>query len=98
MSEELKANLTRVETWKRLLFMLLFAAIYAGANVLIGVVVMFQFGFVLVTNRCNANLLDLGADLAQFVRQILRYLTFNGEEKPFPFASWPRRPERTSPS
>ena len=95
MSEELKANLTRVESWKRLLFMLLFAAIYAGANVLIGAVVVFQFGFVLVTNRCNSNLLDLGADLAEFVRQVLNYLTFNSEEKPFPFAAWPRRPERT---
>ena len=89
MRNQLKDNLTRVETWKRVLFMLLFAAIYGLVKILIGAVVLLQFGFVLVTNRCNANLLTLGADLAEFVRQILLYLTFNSDERPFPFAAWP---------
>ena len=87
MRNQLEDNLTRVETWKRLLFMLLFAAIYGLVKILIGAVVLLQFGFVLVTNRCNANLLTLGADLAEFVRQILLYLTFNSDERPFPFAT-----------
>lgn len=96
MNDQLKKNLTRVETWKRLLFMLLFAAIYAGAKILIGGVVVLQFGFVLVTNRCNANLLTFGADLAEFVRQILLYLTFNSDDKPFPFAEWPHTRDQRS--
>jgi hypothetical protein len=45
---------------------------------------------VLFTGKPNARLLDVGLSLAQYVYQVVEYLTFNTEVRPFPFdAEWP---------
>jgi len=90
MDEELKANLSRRETWLRLLFMLLFTAIYSLAEVVLGAVVVFQFASTLITGRRNQRLLALGQSLSAFVYEILRYLTYNTDDRPYPFGPWPQ--------
>lgn len=87
--EALKRNLTRGETWIRLLYMLLFVAIYWVAKVVLGAVVIFQFGTVLLTRETNSRLLAFGRQLATFIYEVALFLTYNTEDKPFPFASWP---------
>jgi hypothetical protein len=52
-------------------------------------VVVIQFGFVLITGDRNQKLLDFGASLSKFIYQILQFVTFNSEDKPFPFSDWP---------
>ncbi len=89
MSETLKENIGRIEVWMRLLYMLLFGVIYGVAKFLVIAVVVFQFGFVLLSARTNTNLLRFGAQLSHFVYQILLYLSFNTELRPFPFSDWP---------
>ena len=79
-------------TWIRGLFMLLFVALYNVAAVLIGAVAILQFAWKLVSGETNPRLLSFGEDLSRYFYQILRYLTFNTEEKPFPFADWPSPP------
>ena len=37
----------------------------------------------------NQPLLNFGAQLSTFVYQIYHYLTFNTEQRPFPFSDWP---------
>jgi hypothetical protein len=80
---------SRRETGFRLLFVILFALIYSAAEVVLVAVVVIQFGFVLITGERNQKLLDFGATLGKFIYQILQFVTFNSEEKPFPFADWP---------
>lgn len=75
--------------WKRLLFMLLFCLIYSVTEVVLGAVVILQFGFVMFANERNDKLLDLGANISTFIFAILNYLTFNSEQRPFPFSDWP---------
>ena len=41
--------------------------------------------------QTNDRLLRFGGELSDFLYQIFLYLTFNSEEKPFPFADWPGR-------
>ncbi len=89
MTEETKNGPTRRETWIRALFVILFALIYGVAEVVLVMVVFIQFGFVLVAGERNQKLLDFGASLSTFVFQILRYVTFNSDDKPFPFSDWP---------
>lgn len=89
-TEELKENLKSRNTWIRLLYMVLFALIYSVAEVVITAVVLFQFLHSLVTGRSNANARRFGESLSTFVYQILRFLTYNTEELPFPFAEWPQ--------
>lgn len=89
VTEEIKEHVKDTSAWTRLLFMLLFAALYWVAEVVIGVVVVFQFLCVLFTGNRNEKVLALGAQLSTYAYQIFRFLTYNSEEKPFPFADWP---------
>jgi len=89
MAGKLKDNLTRGETWERLLHTLLFAFICGVAALVLAAVVALQLGFVLLTARRNANLQALGAGIARFAYEVLMYITCNSDERPFPFGEWP---------
>ena len=54
------------------------------------VVVILGFLWVLFKGEVNADLRGVGQSLARYVFDIVRYLTFNTDEKPFPFGGrWP---------
>jgi len=89
MSDDLKAHITDMNVWMRLLFMLLFGVIYTATRFVLVVVVVLQFMWVLFTADKNRHLLSFGNQLSTFVYQIYRYLTFNTEHRPFPFSDWP---------
>jgi hypothetical protein len=89
MDEEQQSHLTSKQTWLRGLYMLLFVVIYHVAEFVIGAVVVLQFLFSLFTGQVNARLLQFGHSLSRYAYQILRYLTFNSEQLPFPFDDWP---------
>ena len=80
------------DTWIRGLMMLLFVAIYNVAAILIGAVAALQFAWKLVTGAPNGRLTSFGEDLSRYFYQILRFLTFNTDDKPFPFDEWPSHP------
>jgi hypothetical protein len=82
-------NFKNGQTWLRGLFMLLFILIYGVTEVIITAVVVLQFFFVLFTGNLNPRLKEFGAHLSTYVYGIMRYWTYNFEEKPFPFAPWP---------
>ena len=82
----------RRDTLLRGLYIVLFALIYSIAEVVIATVVVLQFGFVLITREKNDNLLAFGAQVSAFIYQVLRYVTFNSDERPFPFDDWPAAP------
>lgn len=88
-SPTLKQHLAARPTWTRGLFMLLFAVVFWVAEFLLLATAVFQFGFVLFTGRCNKRLLDFGEGLSRLFYEVVAYLTFNTEEKPFPFSDWP---------
>lgn len=77
------------ETWIRGLFMLFFALCYSIAEILLLFISVFQFIMTLVTGSTHARVLGLGKNLSDYVYQIYLFLTFNSEEKPFPFSPWP---------
>jgi len=88
-TEEIKENVTNTNVWIRLLYMALFAVLYWAAEVILAVVIVFQFLSVLFTGNKNAKVLAFGAQLSTYAYQIFRYLTFNSEEQPFPLGDWP---------
>jgi hypothetical protein len=89
MNEDLKHNLTRRSSWVRILYMLLFAIVFSVGEFVFSAVVLVQLGFVLVTSRPNARLLEFGGSLSAFLYQIFLFLSFNSEALPFPFSPWP---------
>ena len=90
--EQEVAHYKNRETWVRGLFMLLFVAIYNVAGVLVGAVAVLQFAWKLVTGESNPRLSSFGEGLSRYFYQIVRFLTFNTEIKPFPFEDWPSHP------
>jgi hypothetical protein len=82
-------RLLSVDHWLRFVFMVLFAIILGVAGYVISILVIIQFIWALVTGEGNDNLRAFGSSLSQYIYQMLRFLTYNTEEKPFPFADWP---------
>ena len=89
MNDEVKQRLQKTETWIRVLFMLLFIIILEAVKFSAIALAIFQSVSVVLTGQTNAQLLRLGRQLAVYARQIIAFLTFNGEQRPFPFSSWP---------
>lgn len=96
--EKIKQNILTVDHWIRLVYMILFAFVLQIASIVIGAVVILQFIFALVTGSSNTNLRQLGASLTCYISDTLRFLTYNSEDKPFPFADWPEPPTDEEPS
>ncbi|HKI62787.1 MAG TPA: DUF4389 domain-containing protein [Mariprofundaceae bacterium] len=88
-SDEIKTHVKDANIWKRLLFMILFTILYSAAEVVLCVVVLFQFLTVLFTGSKNDKVLSFGAQLSTYVYQIVRFLTFNTDDQPYPVADWP---------
>lgn len=89
MEEQTKTNLLNTETWFRLLYMLVFGLLSVVARMVIWIVAILQFLLVLVTGTGNDNLRDLGQGTSKWVYQTFLFLTFNSDDKPFPFSDWP---------
>lgn len=85
----LKQKVTDKPTWTRGLYILLFVIIYGVAELVVYAVVIFQFFFSLFTGTRNAQLLSLGGSLSMFIYQILKFITYNSDDKPYPFGPWP---------
>ena len=90
MNDNVKDNLKSSDTWTRILYIFLFIIFYSIAEVVITAVVAFQLLLVLFTGSKNERLLKLGQSLSTYVYQVMSYLTFNSDYKPYPFGAWPK--------
>jgi len=84
-----KSRLLSVEHWLRFAFMVLFVVILSVVSYLIFALVVLQFVWALVAGEGNDKLRSFGSSVARFIHQVLRFLTYNTNDKPFPFADWP---------
>ena len=84
-----KQNIFARSTWKRGIYMVLFALIYNVAEMVMIAVALFQFATKLLTGTTNPRVLEFGQSLSLFIYRVWRFMTFNSESLPFPFAPWP---------
>ena len=78
------------DTWTRLLFMVIAYVLVSLAGLVGSVVVVLGFLMVLFTGEVNRELREVGQSLARYIYQNVLYLTFNTDERPFPFGKeWP---------
>lgn len=89
MDEKTKSNLSDPSIWSRGLYMVLMAIAFGVTEALIAIVAIFQFLSALVTREVSKPLHEFGANLSAYAFQIAQFVTFQTEEKPFPFADWP---------
>lgn len=83
-------NIKSKATWLRLFFMLVSVLLFWVASIVAAAVILIQFFWVLFTGETKPELKLLGRQLAAFAAETCLYLTFNSEERPFPFdRPWP---------
>lgn len=89
-SSEIEKNVKEKSTWVRLFFMVVLAFLYGVSRIVVGAVVVVQFFYVLFTGQTKDQLKTFGHSLAIYSYEIIDYLTFNTDLKPFPFeGEWP---------
>ena len=87
---DLEKNVKEKSTWVRLFFMLVLVFLYGLSRFVIGAVVVIQFFYVLLTGNTKDQLKSFGHSLAIYSFEVIDYLTFNSDKKPFPFeGAWP---------
>ena len=89
MNKDLKAMVSSKDKWLRALYMLLFIVIFTVARFMVWIVIAIQFIITLFTNNLHKKTLDFSEHLNTYIYQILMFLTYNSETKPYPFSSWP---------
>ena len=88
--DELVDNLKRPSLWKRVFFTLGFALLFNIILVpLVLLLVLVQVAFSLFAGEKNSNLADLSEKLVAYLVEVLGFLLFKTEYKPFPFSDFP---------
>lgn len=76
-------------TWQRLVYTLLFVIAFNVAEVVLWATTALQFLIKLFTGEPNQQLRRFGQSLGTFIYEVVLFLTFQSDEKSFPFAPWP---------
>ncbi len=77
-------------TWKRGFFMVLFWVILRITEFVVIGVGLAQFVLKLSTGSIHPKIQAFGDSLTTFAHQLFAFLTYNSDEKPFPFREWPK--------
>jgi hypothetical protein len=80
---------TRGQIGLRLLYTLLFAAIFGILKFLVLVTTAFQFVLLLVTLKHSEPVRTFANRVVSYAYKVWRYITLNSSERPFPFAEFP---------
>lgn len=86
--QAIKDNVTNVNQWTRILYMLLFGVILYLVMMVLWAIVVIQAIFALLTGSPNSEIVRFSGNLVTYLRQIASFLTYNDEKKPYPFQAW----------
>jgi len=89
MSDMQEIAATRKQICVRLLFTLLFLIIFEVLKLVIQITVVFQFIYLLITRKYSDPLRNFSNKVATYAYKIIRYMTLNGNYRPFPFNDFP---------
>ena len=88
--DEIVDNIREPSFWARILLMIVFAlASYIILLPLILVLSIAQALFTLITGQSNANLRYFSSTLVLYVSQVIQYLNYLTDVKPYPFSDLP---------
>ena len=89
-TEELKRELSAGEKWIRLLFIVIYAILWQVAEIVLAVTVVLQFLWTLFGGAPNPSLREFGQRLGTWLHQVVDFLTYVGDQRPWPFGlDWP---------
>ena len=74
--------------WMRGLWMIVLALLFGLGETILAVTALVQWLWMLFTKEKNGFLVDFGADMGAWMRDVARFQTGATEDKPFPWARW----------
>lgn len=89
--EEIKKHVKDKDTWLRFVYLVVLGVAFYLAITLTFATSIFQFLAKLFGGQSFAGLAEFGDNLANYQAQVIRFLTFSSDEKPFPFAPFPSK-------
>ncbi len=89
MTDDVKTHVKSTTTWTRLIYLILYAIIFRIASIVLFAITIIQFIKALLTGSPFAELQSFGGALAEYNRQLVAYLSYQSDEKPFPVGPWP---------
>ncbi len=82
---QIKSQVQNTGTWVRLFFTLLFIVIFYGVFLITSGVAVIQFVTRILTGKPLGSLTDFNSRLADYARDLVAYITYASNQKPFPF-------------
>jgi hypothetical protein len=89
MPDEIQIIPSRPQIAIRLLYTLIYVAIFEVVKAIIVLITVFEFFFLLLTLRHNEATRTFGNQVATYGYRVMRYLTLNENQRPFPYAEFP---------
>ena len=87
VSDEAMSNIKDSSTWIDALLVVVYLIVISYSIFLLWIIAFAQFTFKLITKKPNKNLGDLTNVFQKFINQIIDFVTFETEERPYPFNS-----------
>ncbi len=87
--DDVMENVKKGATWLRVIHLIGYCIVLNLVMVVSWVLVAAQALFSIFTGSDNRNLRLLGSSLAQYASEILNFVTYNSDDKPFPFKPFP---------
>jgi hypothetical protein len=84
------APATAPRPWMRGVYMIVLAILFAIAETVLLAVAVIQFAWMIVYRDRQPALASFGAALGAWLREVARYQSAQTEQRPFPWADWPK--------
>ena len=80
----------------RLVYITFFYLLYSMTDIVLLVITLVQSVLNIFASQPSQTLTAFGANLGLYVNQIANYLSYQSNEKPFPFSEWPNIEDSSS--
>ena len=87
-TEKVKENVQKPYIWNRFFYMVILLIAFNLAKLILYSTMILQFASRLISTKKLDKLDPLAIELSHYLKNVMLYLTFNSEQKPFPFADW----------
>ncbi|MBE8215748.1 MAG: DUF4389 domain-containing protein [Endozoicomonadaceae bacterium] len=89
--DTLKSRVYSKTLWLRIFYMAFFYILSRLVSLLIGICCILQTISRLLTGKLMMPVWDFTANLNAYMIQLIEFLTYRSEDKPFPFMEWPNQ-------
>ena len=72
------------------LFVFLFLFAFGVCRFLLHIIALVQFLFDLISGKPNNRLFQFSSELKDYIAEVVVFVTYQSDTKPFPFSDWPK--------